>query len=515
MGIVDFWNNPLSPATLSLIGYRGSPSDFSHDIYSFLLSSFRESDQKETALVWRFLQPMQEMWEAMYASFFSVFELLSPEDCPTEYLDYLRKQVGILDDLGFVWNELTEGEKRKFIRYFVRFCEFRGTDLGLVELLQTMTGQVITIREFFDYRWIISGDLSTQTETALGREEDSYDPWMISEADIPVGIYPDSVTLVPSGTEYFYRFVVNTLISRNNNPPVGEKIIVRYAAKGFWYKTPLKFDGTDYFIELEVGEYFGQTIQTLPQSPYMFLVGGEPDPYVSDILIEDREGLSHAAVKALVRFARPLSERIYIRYYNILEYFSTLDRWTLESGLASLVDGEVTLGDTSATVLVCNHEGSDAWANYCVGFRIQSQIEGKSTDLLFMRQSSSDCYYVRLSANAAGTLPAGVWELRKIVGGFDTLIANGNLDTFDLNVSYYFRIECFLSSKLVLGVWEDIQLFRFYQDEVEIYDGFEFPPSWGGGIGTVGVKVEADGEAILSRVYVHPLPMESDLVALN
>lgn len=511
MPIVDFWNNPIAPATLQLVGYRGGGQEFPHDLYSFLLSSLREADQKETALLWRFLQPMQTAWESIYSSSFAVLNLLSAEDCPSEYLDHLRKMVGILDDLAYLWRELTESEQRRLIQYFTRFCRYRGTDLGFIEMLQTMTGQNVVLRDYFYYRWIVSGDYRSQRETALSEDLEGHDPWAISEADVIVGLYPDSVSLIPYGAEYGYRFVVNSLVARTPNPPVGEFVIVRYASKNVWTKSPLKWDGADYFLELPVGYYFGQTVESLPQSVYMFLVGAEPDPYVSDILIEQGGTLTRQAIKGLVRFSRPMSERIYIRYYLIIEGFPNLDRWSLVSGLAIAVEGEVTLGDTTATLLICSKDGADAWENYCAGWRAQSTIVSKAMDLVFMRQSATDYYYVRVVPNPPPTLPAGSWELHQVVSSVDTTLFSGDLDQFDLEVDYYWRVECFVSP------WPggDVQLIRFYQDEVEVFDVVDNPAPWGGAVGTVGIGVEADGEVIVSRVEVHPLPMESDLVALN
>ena len=60
MAIVDYWNNPLVVAPTQVIGFRGDIEDFPHDLYSFLLSTIREADQADVALIWRWLQPMQQ-----------------------------------------------------------------------------------------------------------------------------------------------------------------------------------------------------------------------------------------------------------------------------------------------------------------------------------------------------------------------------------------------------------------------------------------------------------------------
>ena len=144
--------------------------------------------------------------------------LYSPLYCPEEYLDYLAMQVGIVSpDLDYLWGELTIVEKRRLIAIFVRSVMTRGTDTGIVSLIQSMTGQYTEVREYFDFRWLISGDETYGQETALGYEDDisvAGDPWLLSEDSMPLGILPDEV--VPSsfpGVGTAYVFKINSLIS--------------------------------------------------------------------------------------------------------------------------------------------------------------------------------------------------------------------------------------------------------------------------------------------------------------
>lgn len=512
MAILDYWNNALVPTPVAVIGYRGRDTEFPHDLYSFLLSTIREKDQNEgLALIWRWLQPMQDMWESQYGLIKDVPKLKSPSDCPAALLDHLRKDVGILNDLDYIWSELSEAEQRRFIRYFVRFLKFRSTGFGLDEMLETMSGQPVEIQGYFYFRWILSGEASSQQETALGREDDEYDPWLISEPNMASGIIPDAVSVATVGGQIYYTFVLNALVDALVELPVPSMVYIKLMGTNAGQYAPLIFDGSDWKATCDPDFVFDQSETSLVTKVSNFRTAFESDEFVFDVLVEDVATLNHPMMQGLVRFSRPMSERVYIRYYSLIEKFRSFDRWTKITGTAtwSSTNHNVTLGSGAAESRIdLNLTGSTDWANYCVTTKLKHTVNGKYTTILFMVQNATNYYYLKLVPATPPTIPAGQWEIHRVAAGVDNVIASGDLDWLDSGVDYMWRVECVVSERPA----GDVRLFRVYQDE-NLLTTTEDPIAAGGSVkGNIAIAVETGGSLTVSRVFVHPLPMVSDFV---
>jgi phage tail-like protein len=225
MTIYDYWLNPLDPGapSVTVLGFREDLEEFPHEIYSFFSSSIRDMDIKDVRLLWRWLQGQQQEFESIYGKILNLPLLYSPDYCPEDYLDYLAMNVGITSpDMDYLWGELTVIEKRRLIGTFVRALQLRGTQAGISRLVQSMTGQYAELREYFDYRWLISGDGEFETETALGYEDDrtvAGDPWLLSELSMPLGVVPDEIIIVTFPSYILYLFKVTSLINAIVDPP--------------------------------------------------------------------------------------------------------------------------------------------------------------------------------------------------------------------------------------------------------------------------------------------------------
>lgn len=511
MTIYDYWLNPLSPVATQVIGYRGELETFPHDLYSYLLSTIREQDQRDVALIWRWLQPMQQFWESQYAQILAIPYLLSPEDCPEPYLDYLRKQIGIMDDMGYLWGALNEADQRRLIKFFVRFLKYRSTTFGLNEALTTMTGLPISIMNYFDYRWLLSGTKTRDIEGALGRDEEGYDSWLLSEPDLPVGIMPDTVTILDvAGTKY-YKFNVNYIVSLVERP-VPEKIYIKYMGTGAGQYTNLVTDGTDWWAIMSADYVFGQPSGSLSTEPSNFRASFESDELVFDVLMEDDGELNRDMVVGIVRFYRPQSERVYIRYYNLVERFINFDRWDEIQGTATWSESGryVTLYNASVdTIIQCIIDGSDEWSTYCVHVKMKHSVNEKYSQIRFMVQDTDNYYYLKLIPAEPPSWPPGTWELRRVVSGSDTLLDTGDLEWLDDGVYYFWRIESITSERPGGAV----QVLRVYQDENLLVTYDDDPAPWSGNAnGTVEIVAEATNTVTVETVYVHPIPMEFDFV---
>lgn len=509
MAFVDAWNNTISDSS-TLIGYRGDVEEFPHELYSFLLSSIRNADLNDVALLWRFLKGMQDTWEVQYAKILSLPTLFSPEECAEKYLEYLRKQVGILDDLAYLWGTLSVIEKRKLIKYFVRFLSFRSTGFGLREILETMAGRRIFYFGYFFFRWIISGDLDTETETALGRDDEGFDPWLLGEHSMPVGIRPDSVAYTAPPDSY-YVFEVTTLVNELEEPYFPSQVLVTCIPTATTRFGTLSFDDTPpgyWYVTFLPGELFGQTVTEPTDDINDFRVGFDLDTYTSDILIVDNGDLNRDMIVGLVKFSRAISERLYIRYYYLLETFETGDFW---STTGSVVFQNNTAIITNAGTLTLNSlEYGDpyTWQNYCMTIKMK-QSTNIGTTIRFMTANPGDYYNVYIVSNPIPNIPAGLLYFQRKIGGSNTtLLSNIPLDHVDPDVYYTWRIECFTSER----PGGDVQVTRFYQDENLLFEYVDNPVPWTTAQGTIGLITAGGAVVTVSRVTVNPLPTEFDYI---
>ena len=510
MALYDYWLNPLTVGATQVIGYRGEIAEFQHDLYSFLLSTIRDQDQNQTALIWRWLQIMQEFWESQYGQILAIPLLNSPEDCPEIYLDHLRKKIGIMDDISYLWTPLTTIEKRRLIKYFVRFLRYRSTSFGLDEIIETMSGLPSNVFGYFHFRWILSGDGIAGMETAIGREDDGYDPYLLSEANMPVGIMPNSVSTAVIGGNTYYTFVVDDLVD-DTDELIPKKIYIRYLGTGAGIHASLIFNGSNWTATTEKDFLFLQPPSSLSTEPSNFRVSFETDEYVSDILVVDDGTLNRDMITGLVRFSRPSSENIYVRYYNFIDTFDNFEQWDVIQGTATYSDTNknVVLADgVQDTIIQANPDSSDDWFSYAVHVKMNHNVDDKYAVIRFMVQGINDYYFLRITPASPPTIPAAVWELRKFVSGIDTVLTVGTVDQMDVDVDYIWRIESYTSVR----PGGDVQVLRVYQDENLLTEYVNDPPAWGGGNGTVEIVCETGGSLTVSRVLVHPIPQEFDFV---
>lgn len=693
MSIVDYWDNVLSSGPIQVIGYRGTEDDFPFDLYQFLLTTIREADQRDVALLWRWLQPMNLHWKAQYTQIKSVIQLKSPELCPVDLLDHLRKDVGIMDDLGYIWGVLDEAEKRRLIKFFVRFLRYRSSTFGLIEMISTMTGEPVIVRGYFYYRWIISGDLDSEQETAIGREDDGYDPWLIAESGVTVGVNPDLVTINYINDEDMqYIFTIDNFVSETTELPIPTTVLIKYTgsvepieavvveeSSGYKLYLPINesfsqsntftitggnnvicdeysesnqdttsplgngsitvvgqsltgdgnylsevefylsitgsptgnvvanlythtgtfgviglpgtllatsddvdvtsltgvltmttftfdetfelVDGTNYFIVLEYsggdgsnyinvgydesspshnGNFvkfagspeftwtsdsasdvvFSMTslvptvvISDLSEEPSDFQISSEPGDSTFDILIEDDGDLNRDMVKALAKFSRPLSERIYILYYLLIERFEDVEEWETDLGTAIYADNQVVLGDVAEeTRIRLIQTGADEHSDYTVTVKAQFGVVDKYVQIRFMRSSSGDYYFFEITPALPPTIPVGTWRLVRVVsgiGGGTTVLDSGNLEWADVDVDYMWRIDCNTSERS----GGNIQLIRVYQDENLVVEYADDPIPWSGNVhGTVEMVVEDGGDLTVSSVFINSIPMGYDYI---
>jgi phage tail-like protein len=352
--ITDVWLNPIT-GTASMLGYSQAVDEFSHSLISFVQATIVEADRREAAVLYRFLYTMQDEWESIYGKILAVPDLYSPEQAPVDALEHLRYNVAIADNLNYIWGTLDELGKRRLIKNFIRFLSLRMTDLGLLGLFETMTGYPVEMFSYFDYQWLISGDGEFNMETALGEEETGFDPWLISEYHEAFGIEPESVAIIVGPTFSRYKLQIDAAVAAflAEEARLPEKIRMAYKPT---LETTIGFvvnEAGTYYVYGPPDYFFGQGALYSTDAED-FRVGFVIDQYIYDICVMDyEETLSHEMCQALAKFSRASHERVYIRYYRLIELFDEDNGdWTLGAGSSIDTDNQILILSSSSAEYV-------------------------------------------------------------------------------------------------------------------------------------------------------------------
>jgi hypothetical protein len=508
MAITDSWLNPLSGTgnTISVLGFREDLTEFPHDIYSYYLSSIRDADIKNVRLLWRWLQGMQREFEHIYGMILNLPTLYSPDNCPEYILEYLRHNIGITDDLDYMWGELTTNEKRRMLKYFVFFLTIRSTGYGFEKIIENITGRESEIWDYFDFRYLLSGDSEYEMEGAIGREDLGYDPWMLSEATVPFGIVPDDVSIVTIGTNQYYEFTIDTLVTLTleTEPPVPPFVRLSYQPTRLSFVAAIFLDGGNYKARSPANEFFGQTAFPYNEDKNDFRVGFDADPYFFDIRIVDDGTINRDLMIALARFGRPISERINIRYYLMIDKFDDSYEWDEISGTSTFDNEEsiVTLGDASSLSIIRNNfVGADEWTDYSLSVKAMNNTVGRYFEIRFYWQDANNYLYFRVTPSAPPSV--GFWAFGRVVAGVLSSLKSGFFSWFDIGVDYFWRIVCVQSGSNLI-----VQLM---QDEI-LLDSGSYASPWVDPKGRIELVGETNGEVVVSYMDVHSIPMVSDFI---
>lgn len=189
MAITDIYYNPIDPSSVSFYSLKITEApEFPHDIYSFLIQSVREADQKYgDELVLRWLASAQSEFEDTYERILSLLDVVDPEFAPEDALQYLKWIVGFTSKLDDVTGGLSTVELRRLISIAARTWKYKGTEYGLKETLEAISSRSVRILNWFFFRALVD-------EVELGREELDVDFWLLDQPGMTPSVLPDSVT---------------------------------------------------------------------------------------------------------------------------------------------------------------------------------------------------------------------------------------------------------------------------------------------------------------------------------
>jgi len=210
MPITDLANNPIDPSAVSFLGFATSEAPvFPHDIYSYLIHSVRELDQRDgEELILRWLAAAQSEFEDTYERILSILTFPDPENCPAEALQYLKWIVGLTAKLAELTENLAEADLRRLISIAARMWKLKGTEKGLANTLRAITTYEVRVLNWFFFRIIVG-------EAELGREELNVDPWLLDVPGMSPAVLPDAVesrrvakmTVLPSADDPAWTYV--------------------------------------------------------------------------------------------------------------------------------------------------------------------------------------------------------------------------------------------------------------------------------------------------------------------
>ena len=228
-GISDQAGNPLAPTTVgSMIGFIEPPATselLPLDMYDFLIFPIRDLDFKKGDLfVKRFLRGSQQIWRDTQTTIFGIKDLLSVQDCPDEFLQFLKNLVGWTSDpiTERVTRNLDFDTLRRLIDASVPLWKTRGPEDTIINFLRLLTTKRLRIWNWFNFRFILDETI-VNNENHQGR-----DPFII---DLPGPPNNDdkrfNIRIVEDGNEP----ILDRALVRNVAKlvrPVGERIEISY-----------------------------------------------------------------------------------------------------------------------------------------------------------------------------------------------------------------------------------------------------------------------------------------------
>jgi hypothetical protein len=222
--VVDHaWNPMTTPSETDVLGFEPKPDDEPGAIqmYDFLVEALRVEDQKSGALLRRFLEGPQRVWEGTLRTALDLPTIWSVEGMPDDALTLQQTIVGWTDRLRGVTDRLSPLALRRVVASSVKFWQERGAEDSTVDALRLFTGARARILNWFDFRWILG-------ETHFGIENDGSDPWLLSSpfdgGNDDAQVY--NIRIVDDGS--LDRELVRSVVSLTR--PTGEQAEITYLA---------------------------------------------------------------------------------------------------------------------------------------------------------------------------------------------------------------------------------------------------------------------------------------------
>lgn len=214
---------PLNKAEFSWLPFTSEITDPNEVLplkkYDFLIREIREQDRLNgNQFVERFLEGGQAVWEETISKIFSVKNLWSVEDCPDDYLEYLKAIVGWTGSAASLTNNLEPASLRRLISLSTDLWRKRGTETAIIDVLNVFVPSRVRIWNWFDVRWMTD-------EVGFDEMRRGFDPWLFSmplEESAPE--HWSTIRMVDPGEDM--RATVRKVVDLMR--PLGENFLVVY-----------------------------------------------------------------------------------------------------------------------------------------------------------------------------------------------------------------------------------------------------------------------------------------------
>lgn len=125
---------------------------FSLKIYNFLFEGLRDEDQKNGALLERFLQGAQEIWDEQIKKILEIPKIWNLVYMDDRLLKYQKSILGWGKDLDYITNNLDDLTLRRVMANSISFWKNRGSENGIDGIIQLTTGLEVEVENWFDVR---------------------------------------------------------------------------------------------------------------------------------------------------------------------------------------------------------------------------------------------------------------------------------------------------------------------------------------------------------------------------
>jgi hypothetical protein len=216
--------NPFDRATFAWSPFTveiGNPAEvLPLKKYDFLIKEIRDQDHQNGDLfVQRFLEGGQTVWADTVEKIFSLKNLWSVEDCPDDYLQFLKAIVGWTGPIAGFTKDLDAATLRRLISLSAGLWKKRGSETAIVDVMNILVPSRVLVWSWFDVRWMTD-------ETAFDEMHQGRDPWLFSMPLVDP-YYPEHwsiIRMVDPGVDI--RPTVRSVVELMR--PVGENFLIVY-----------------------------------------------------------------------------------------------------------------------------------------------------------------------------------------------------------------------------------------------------------------------------------------------
>lgn len=473
------------------------------DIFDFIIAPIRDADAREGGdFLYRYFRGHQHVWEQTDQNIRGIPKLWSIDDCPDEYLQYLKNIVGWTSEYDSFIELLSDEELRRLISISARLWKERGPEDVLIDVLYFATAARSRYWNWFDFRWVL----------AAAGPPDSL--WWGGTAQFVFFIETLAGTARRDGMLWEVTALETGVTAQGQmlwHPSVGNYVPI-FNALG--YPGYPSADPEQYHIRqvvrqgTELGEEHEGRDPWIVDLPDPTVAGAE---YESNLRIVDNGTLNRDLVRRIMRLMRPSGERWEITYLALLDQFiidGDNTQWDVSGTSRGIVEDGVlklgTVGDIldEATCLV----PSAVWSQAMIACRarITSAPAPLTAFGLRFHWTDSNNYYL-LGVSFEGTSAGSVLTLARLKAGVPALLIQQDMTTDPIypDVFYTFRVTIVNE-----GANKRIKVFM---DGVEFIDYLDTDPLAQGTLNLLAQYAEVE----IDEVEVIELPGESDYIDIN